>query len=130
MLPSPIGASITDAEDGGTLYFSCDSDDDCRMTPTPIGEEIITGSVQANPLMTESVAIEFEMFPGQTELALLPDTLDELFIDLRVQGDAIGLYTPEMEVRIILGTSVTTLQSEQNNIPSGAETGQRWVDEP
>ena len=51
---------------------------------TPIGEEIITGSVQANPLMTESVAIEFEMFPSQAELAL-PDTLDELFIDLRVQ---------------------------------------------
>ena len=68
--------------------------------------------------MTESVAIEFEMFPGQTELALLPDTLDELFIDLRVQGDAIGLYTPEMEVRVSLGTSVTTLQSgaEQHSI--------------
>ena len=31
------------------------------------------------PMMTESVAIEFEMFPSQTELALLPDTLDELF---------------------------------------------------
>ena len=80
--------------------------------------------------MTESVAIEFEMIPEQTELALLPDTLNELFIDLRVQGDVVGFYTPEMEVRLILGTSVTTLDSEQNSIPTGSETGHRWVDEP
>ena len=130
MIPFPISASLTDADDGGMLYFSCDSDDDCRLTPTPIGEEVITGSVQANPLMTESVAIEFEMIPEQTELALLPDTLNELFIDLRVQGDAVGFYTPEMEVRLILGMSVTTLESEQNSIPTGTETGHRWVDEP
>jgi len=130
MIPLPISASLTDAEGGGSLYFSCVSDDDCRLTPTPIGEEVITGSVQANPLMTESVAIEFEMVPEQNELALLPDTLNELFIDLRVQGDVVGFYTPEMEVRLILGTSVTTLDSEQNSIPTGSETGHRWVDEP
>ena len=131
MIPLPTGASLTDSENGGTLYFSCDSDEDCQLTPTPIGEEVISGSVQANPLMTESVAIEFEMSPRQTELAVLPEVIDELFIDLRVQGDAVGIYTPEMEVKLIIGMSVTTLESDASGVPtSGTETGHRWVDEP
>ena len=131
MIPLPTGASLTDSENGGILNFSCDSDEDCQLTPTPIGEEVISGSVQANPLMTESVAIEFEMSPGQTELAVLPEVIDELFIDLRVQGDAVGIYTPEMEVKLIIGMSVTTLESDASGIPtSGTETGHRWVDEP
>lgn len=131
MSPIPVQASLNDGDSGGTLYFSCDSDDDCRLTPVPVGEEVISGSVQANPLMTESVAIEFDMIPTQSELAVLPDVIDELFIDLRVQGDALGIYTPEMEVKLIIGASVTTLDSEQSGIPtSNGESGHRWVDEP
>lgn len=131
MFTVPVDASLTDEESGGMLYFSCESDDDCRLTSVPVGEEIITGSVQANPLMTESVAIEFEMTPSQTELAMLPDVLDELFIDLRVQGDTLGVYTPDMEVKLIIGSSVTNLESEQSSFPtSNGETGHRWNDEP
>ena len=91
MTSLPASGSLTDQESGGTLYFSCDSDEDCQLTPVPIGEEIISGSVQANPLMPESIALEFDMTPTQTELAVLPDILDELFIDLRVEGDALGV---------------------------------------
>ncbi|MGA0380320.1 MAG: hypothetical protein ACO3NJ_05925 [Candidatus Poseidoniaceae archaeon] len=131
MTSIPASGSLTDQESGGTLYFSCDSDDDCQLTPVPIGEEIISGSVQANPLMPESVALEFDMTPTQTELAVLPDMLDELFIDLRVQGDALGVYTPEMEVKLIIGSSVTTLETEDSGIPSTVtQTGHRWEDEP
>jgi hypothetical protein len=131
MTSLPASGSLTDQESGGTLYFSCDSDEDCQLTPVPIGEEIISGSVQANPLMPESVALEFDMTPTQTELAVLPDMLDELFIDLRVQGDALGVYTPEMEVKLIIGSSITTLESEDSGIPStGTQTGHRWEDEP
>lgn len=131
MTSLPASGSLTDQESGGTLYFSCDSDEDCQLTPVPIGEEIISGSVQANPLMPESVALEFDMTPTQTELAVLPDMLDELFIDLRVQGDALGVYTPEMEVKLIIGSSITTLESEDSGIPStGGQTGHRWEDEP
>jgi len=131
MTSIPASGSLNDQESGGTLYFSCDSDDDCQLTPVPIGEEIISGSVQANPLMPESVALEFDMTPTQTELAILPDLLDELFIDLRVQGDALGVYTPEMEVKLIIGSSITTLESEDSGIPStGTQTGHRWEDEP
>lgn len=131
MTSLPASGSLTDQESGGTLYFSCDSDEDCQLTPVPIGEEIISGSVQANPLMPESIALEFDMTPTQTELAVLPDILDELFIDLRVQGDALGVYTPEMEVKLIIGSSITTLESEDSGIPStGGQTGHRWEDEP
>ena len=131
MTSLPASGSLTDQESGGTLYFSCDSDEDCQLTPVPIGEEIISGSVQANPLMPESIALEFDMTPTQTELAVLPDMLDELFIDLRVQGDALGVYTPEMEVKLIIGSSITTLESEDSGIPStGGQTGHRWEDEP
>ena len=127
----PVSASLSDDESGGTLYFSCNSDDDCQLTSVPTGEEVISGSVQANPLMTESIAIEFVMTPTQTELAVLPETIDELLIDLRVQGDVVGLYTPEIEVKLIIGTSVTTLNSEQSGFPSSSgETGHRWTDEP
>ncbi len=129
LLALPASGSLTDQESGGTLYFSCESDDNCQLTPVPIGEEIISGSVQANPLMTESIAIEFDMIPAQTELAVLPETLDELFIDLRVQGDAVGVYTPEMEVKLIFGSSVTDLESENSELPNaGGETGHRWED--
>jgi hypothetical protein len=131
MLPFSASGSLTDQESGGTLYFSCDSDENCQLTSVPIGEEIITGSVQANPLMPESVAIEFDMTPPQTELAVLPDVLDELFIDLRVQGDTLGVYTPDMEVKLIIGSSVTNLESEDSGIPSAdTENGHRWEDEP
>ena len=51
MIPLQTGASLTDAENGGVLYFSCDSDEDCQLTPTPIGEEVISGSVQALSLI-------------------------------------------------------------------------------
>ena len=131
MFALPASSSLTDQESGGTLYLSCDSDDNCQLTPVPTGEEIISGSVQANPLMTESIAIEFDMLPAQTELAVLPETLEELFIDLRVQGDAVGVYTPDMEVKLIIGSSVTDLESENSGLPStGSGTGHRWEDAP
>jgi len=131
MTSIPASGSLTDQESGGTLYFSCDSDEDCQLTSVPIGEEVISGSVQANPLMPESVVLEFDMTPMQSELAVLPDMLDELFIDLRVQGDALGVYTPEMEVKLIIGSSITDLESDNSGIPNaGAQTGHRWEDEP
>ena len=129
MIP-PSQASLTDNLDGGKLFFSCISDDECLLTPAPTGEETITGSVQANPVSTETVALEFDMFPEQTELALLPDIIDELVIDLRVQGDVLGLYRPEMDVRVIIGSSVTNLKSDSTTTPGGNVEPYRWEDEP
>ena len=129
MLPTGQ-ASLTDDANGGKLFLSCVSDDECLLTPVPTGEEIISGSVQANPVSTETVAIEFDMFPEQTELALLPDAMDELVIDLRVQGDVLGLYRPEMDVRVIIGSSVTNLESDGETTPATSTEPYRWTDEP
>ena len=126
----PSQASLTDEVNGGTLFFSCVSDDECLLTPVATGEETITGSVQANPVSTETVALEFDMFPEQTELALLPDVLDELVIDLRVQGDVLGLYRPQIDVRIIIGTSVTNLESDESTTPNGNDEPYQWTNEP
>ena len=126
----PSQASLTDGVNGGSLFFSCVSDDECLLTPVATGEETITGSVQANPLSTETVALEFDMFPEQTELALLPDVLDDLVIDLRVQGDVLGLYKPQIDVRIIIGTSVTNLESDESTTPSGNVEPYQWTNEP
>lgn len=126
----PSQASLTDGQNGGTLFFSCVSDDECLLTPVATGEETITGSVQANPVSTETVALEFDMFPEQTELALLPDVLDELVIDLRVQGDVLGLYRPQIDVRIIIGTSVTNLESDESTTPNGNVEPYQWTNEP
>ncbi len=126
----PSQASLTDEVNGGTLFFSCVSDDECLLTPVATGEETITGSVQANPVSTETVALEFDMFPEQTELALLPDVLDELVIDLRVQGDVLGLYRPQIDVRIIIGTSVTNLESDESTTPNGNVEPYQWTNEP
>lgn len=126
----PSQASLTDGQNGGTLFFSCVSDDECLLTPVATGEETITGSVQANPVSTETVALEFDMFPEQTELALLPDVLDELVIDLRVQGDVLGLYRPQIDVRIIIGTSVTNLESDESTTPDGNVEPYQWTNEP
>ena len=126
----PSQASLTDEANGGTLFFSCVSDDECLLTPVATGEETITGSVQANPVSTETVALEFDMFPEQTELALLPDVLDELVIDLRVQGDVLGLYRPQIDVRIIIGTSVTNLESDESTTPNGNVEPYQWTNEP
>ncbi len=126
----PSQASLTDGVNGGSLFFSCVSDDECLLTPVATGEETITGSVQANPLSTETVALEFDMFPEQTELALLPDVLDELVIDLRVQGDVLGLYKPQIDVRIIIGTSVTNLESDGSTTPNGNVEPYQWTNEP
>ena len=126
----PSQASLTDGVNGGSLFFSCVSDDECLLTPVATGEETITGSVQANPLSTETVALEFDMFPEQTELALLPDVLNELVIDLRVQGDVLGLYKPQIDVRIIIGSSVTNLESDESTTPNGNVEPYQWTNEP
>ena len=48
------------ANEGGDLYLSCRSDNDCVLTPTPVGEEKVTEQSFANTFQTEQVTFEFE----------------------------------------------------------------------
>ena len=108
-------ASLT--VDGGSLYLSCVEDDDCLLSPTPIGEEVVTDSVFASPAQPKTVTIEFDMNPVQEELALLPSVLLRMEIDLRFTGDATGAARPALDVSLILGQSVTDWEFEAQPLP-------------
>ena len=61
-----VHASPTLTAEDGTVYLSCVEDDDCLLSPTPVGEELVSDSVFASPAQPETVSIEFDMLPAQT----------------------------------------------------------------
>ena len=119
----PIGhssANITDAEDGGLVYLSCLEDNRCELTPVPMGEEIVGDFVQATPANPQIVVLEYDMYPGQSDLALLSETLIQLEIDLRVVVENVGFYRPEVDITLIIADSNSNWNVESEQIPSSA----------
>ena len=119
----PIGhssANITDAEDGGLVYLSCLEDNRCELTPVPMGEEIVGDFVQATPANPQIVVLEYDMNPGQSDLALLSETLIQLEIDLRVVVENVGFYRPEVDITLIIADSNSNWNVESEQIPSSA----------
>jgi hypothetical protein len=131
MLPY-ANAAISSEDGGGELWFSCDDANTCSLTEFHTGETSISGSVNsATPFSPERVVIEFEMAPEQSELALLPDVIDELQVDLRYQDDIIGLSRPDIVVSIIIDESNTILEFEGDSNPTDGISGPHYVeDEP
>ena len=113
-----VSASLTTAQ--SDVYLSCVEDDECLLTPTPIGEELLSDTVFASPAQPRSLTFEFDMDPGQNQLALLPSMLTSMEIDFRFSGDATGAARPELDVSLILGQSVTDWQFEAQPIPGQA----------
>jgi hypothetical protein len=99
-------AGLTSGEGGGDLYLSCREDNDCVLTPTPIGEEVVSGQSSANTFQTETVTFEFEADPPQDHVALLPERIALMEIDFRHQTEAGSLFRPALDARLILGESV------------------------
>ena len=111
-------AGITSKLDGGHLFLSCQSRDDCSLTPVSMGEGKISGQTSASPLQPEMLTFEFDADPIQTHLAILPEQLDLLVVDFRHQVETGGLVKPNIEFRLILGQSVTTWEFEREILPS------------
>ena len=86
------------------------------------GEEVISNNVFASPAQTETVTLEFDMDPQQFELALLPNQLNSMELDLRFTGEFSGYNKPELEVSLILGSTVTTWNFESDFVPSVSAT--------
>jgi hypothetical protein len=117
----PIGfasASLTTEQDD--LFLSCTEDEVCLLTPTPIGEEIVSDSVFASPAQPELLTFEFDLDPGQDQLALLPSSLAKFEVDFRFTGDATGAARPQLDASLILGQSVTDWEFEAQPIPGQA----------
>ena len=78
----PIGfASASLTTEQGDQFLSCIEDNVCLLTPTPIGEEIVSDSVFASPAQPERLTFEFDLEPGQDQLALLPTSLAKFEVD-------------------------------------------------
>ncbi|MCH1526730.1 MAG: hypothetical protein L7S49_00790, partial [Candidatus Poseidoniaceae archaeon] len=133
LLSSPMAMAAIDSEEGGgELWFSCEDINDCSLTEFHIGEQSITGTVNsASPLSPETVFIELPMHPEQSQIALIPDLIDELQVDLRFQDDLIGLSRPDLQVTIIIAESTTVIEFEDDPNPTGGLSSPYFVeDEP
>jgi|TARA_B110000881_G_scaffold33920_1_gene26299 hypothetical protein len=130
LLASPIVSAAIDSEEGGgELWFSCDGVDDCTLTEFHTGEESIGGTVNsATPFSPETVFIELSMHPAQSEIALIPDQIDELQVDLRYQDDIAGMTRPDVQVTIIIAQSTTLIEFEGDNNPSDGISGPHFIE--
>lgn len=115
---TPASAGLTDQEDGGELFFSCRADNDCVLTPTPVGEEQISGQSTANTFQSETLTFEFEADPPQDHVAVLPDMLASMEVDFKHQTEAGSLFRPALEIRLILGENVNTWSFDASTIPN------------
>ena len=112
-------AGLTDSTNGGKLFLACDDIENCSLSSTAAtGEEMISQDVVTTPGQSKEITLEFEMEPRQIELALLPDILDEMVIDLRLREDVTGFTRPELDISLIIGNSVTDWNFPAQNIPS------------
>ena len=68
------------------------------------------------------------MAPQQSEIALIPDEIEELKIDLRYQDDVIGLSRPDLQVTIIIAQSTTVIEFEGDTNPADGVQGPYLVE--
>ena len=128
--PLFTSASAELTEEEGNLFLSCRADNDCVLTPTPIGEELISKQTFANLVQPEVVTFEFVMDPVQSHIALLPEVVDELEIDFKHQTEAGSLFRPAMDLRLILGNNVNEWSFDASTLPEVAASTYRLEDEP
>ncbi len=126
----PASAGLQEGDSGETLYLSCRADNDCVLTPTPIGEEVVTGQSSANLFQTEQVRFEFEADPPQHHVALLVDELTSMSIDFRHQTETGALFRPALDIRLVLGANVNTWTFEATTLPTTSYEPYRLDKEP
>ena len=122
---SPNVSAAIDSEDGGgELWFSCNDVNDCSLTEFHTGEESISGTVNsATPFSPSTVFIELPMTPSQTEIALIPEEIEELQIDLSYQDDLVGISRPDLEVTVIIAQSTTVIDFQGDSNPADGIQG-------
>lgn len=127
-----VSAGIDSDEGGGELWFSCNDINDCSLTEFHTGEASVGGTVSsATPFSPETVFIELPMVPIQDEIALIPEEIDELQIDLRYQDDFTGISRPDLEVTVIIAQSTTVIEFQGDSNPAdGMQSVYKVNDEP
>ena len=59
MVHPALSASAAITQEDGDLFLSCRADNDCVLTPTPIGEEQVSGQTFASLVQPEVLTFEF-----------------------------------------------------------------------
>jgi hypothetical protein len=113
-------AGITSLEGGGMMYLSCQSENDCTLTPVSMGEGKLSGQSFASTLQPETISFEFDAAPAQQHLAILPEQIESLIVDFRHQTETGGLLRPAVDFRLILGQSVTDWSFDSEFVPSSS----------
>ncbi|MEC8927471.1 MAG: hypothetical protein VYB17_04365 [Candidatus Thermoplasmatota archaeon] len=91
-----------------TLNLVC-SNDDCSLSQDAVGDAMLSEEErEANPLQPVTVTLEFPMLPDQTSVSLLPNIIESMTIDFRIQEDGTGVTRPDLEVELILGPSINS----------------------
>ncbi len=118
-----VEANMNQSPGGGRFYLSCVDDNTCQLTPTPIGEETVSGQSTANMIQKETLNFEFYIAPVQSHIALLPNVLNQLTLEFMQQTETLGVFRPEAEIRLITGDSVHSwqFQSSTFSTPSAYE---------
>ena len=96
-------------------HLSCLAEGDCRLTTVPSGEDEISGQSQGTPFSPERVLFEFELYPAQDELALLPERLENVEVDLRFDDDPTRLTWPDVTMTLVHGDGSTSWTMEAND---------------
>jgi len=96
-------------------HLSCLAEGDCRLTTVPSGEDAVSGQSQGTPFAPERVLFEFELYPAQDVLALLPESLTDVEVDLRFDDDPTRLTWPDVSMTLVHGSGSTswTLTAEE-----------------
>ncbi len=118
---APAQAGITSLEGGGTMFLSCQSENDCSLTPVSMGEGKFSGQSFGSTLQPETLSFEFDAAPVQQHLAILPEQIESLIVDFRHQTETGGLLRPAVDFRLILGQSVTEWSFESEFVPTSSE---------
>ena len=101
------------------LNLTCSEDGLCSLLNIIAGETSIsvqeTSAFPGNP---KTVILQFPMLPSQEKLALLPDQLASLIIDLDIEEDPGSFVHPNLEVTLILGQNVNqwVIDGRQGNL--------------
>lgn len=118
VLSLPFASAGFQMEDD-VQHLSCLAEGDCRLTTVPSGEDEVSGQSQGTPFAPERVLFEFELYPAQDELALLPERLTDVKVDLRFDDDPTRLSWPDVTMTLVHGSGSTSWTM-------AAEDGSSW----
>lgn len=89
-----------------TLNMVCLSESSCLLDNSEVGVEMMSKQESsASPLSPVTVTLDFIMNPAQSHLAMLPNMIDELVIDLKIMEDNSGISAPDILVEFWAGPS-------------------------